>query len=55
MKNLMNSLGIIDDMNEDYDTKVADGVGSSSSHINFLVRIKYNEFSTFVKEIYMNL
>jgi hypothetical protein len=55
MKNLMNNLGITDDFN---DTKVvADGVGSSSSsssNINILGRIRYNEFSSFVKEIYVN-
>ncbi len=51
MKNLMNSLGITDDFNEDYGTKVADGVGGSSSNINILGRIRYNEFSTFVGDL----
>jgi hypothetical protein len=52
MKNLMNSLGITDDIN---DTKVvADGVNDSSSDINILGKINYNEFSSFVQQIYMN-
>ena len=51
MKNLMNSLGITDDFN---DIQVADGVSSSNIDINILGRIRYNEFSTFVKEIYVN-
>jgi hypothetical protein len=52
MYQIMNSLGITDDIN---DMKVvADGVNGSSSDINILGKINYNEFSSFVQQIYMN-
>jgi hypothetical protein len=55
MKNLMNSLGIIDDI-DDEDVVVANTNIKSNikSNSNSNRRIHYNEFSSFVKEIYMN-
>jgi hypothetical protein len=51
MKNLMNSLGIIDDITDIQDV---DSNGNSNIDINSNRRIRYDEFSTFVKEIYVN-
>jgi hypothetical protein len=51
MKNLMENLGITDDIN---DIRDVDSNGNSNIDVNSNRRIRYNEFSTFVKEIYMN-
>jgi hypothetical protein len=51
MKNLMNSLGITDDIN---DIQGVYTIGNSNIDINSNRRINYIEFSSFVKEIYMN-
>jgi hypothetical protein len=45
MYQIMKKLGIIDDIN---DENIVDTIGNSNR------RIYYNEFSAFVKEIYMN-
>ena len=50
-ENLMKNLGITDDMNG---IQGVDVVGNGDSNINSNRRINYNEFSSFVQEIYMN-
>ena len=47
----MKNLGITDDMNG---IQGVDVVGNGDSNINSNRRINYNEFSSFVQEIYMN-
>ncbi len=51
MKNIMKNLGIFDDID---DENVVDSIGNGIGNSDDNRRIRYNEFSFFVKEIYMN-